>query len=488
MEQLALQVKSAFQSLATNLANLTKQNGLKLEGQDLNALTLQILAQTLANTDKLEGYSYADLQAMVGGAESSVADIQAQLDAHIARTDNPHQVTAEQAGLGNVTNQGFATAEEADLAVTNKYIDPALVKVAVDRAIAALSEGAPETIDTLQEIAAIFNNDPQVVNNLITAVAGLISVADSQALMDSTLVTVNTRTDSAFSTVFTQAKLHSDSNIGSLADWLSELAASFSPLKVLYELVMSIGGPNNMGNRGYSTSKGASLGTGGAIGSISRTVLTGSANIAAIVNRYEDNQIRMEFYPMSAGAGIGVVDSVEIGGVSYKFASRGGNPYSDSYSMHFTGEAGKFPPNGDNVPVKFMMKAPVLKLIHDTNITVGRAAGIQPSGWSYGYRVYGNYQYGSIVDNTIEDALNIQIVSWHDYNRLFQFVLLGDRRTSFRLDKVMLGTTELDMSAAVPTYNSSQNLTGWAVALPAEFVIGALLGQSVPLKVYGERL
>lgn len=46
------------------------------------------------------------------------------IQAHIARTDNPHQVTKEQLGLGNVQNYPVATREEViALTATDRYID-----------------------------------------------------------------------------------------------------------------------------------------------------------------------------------------------------------------------------------------------------------------------------------------------------------------------------------------------------------------------------
>lgn len=57
---------------------------------------------------------------------------QAGLAAHLADTNNPHQVTKAQVGLSDVPNYGVATVEEAQIgAATNKLITPFLLKQAL---------------------------------------------------------------------------------------------------------------------------------------------------------------------------------------------------------------------------------------------------------------------------------------------------------------------------------------------------------------------
>jgi hypothetical protein len=54
------------------------------------------------------------------------------LNAHIGRTDNPHQVTKSQVGLGSVENYPVASTAEAQTGTaTNRYMTPALVKSAI---------------------------------------------------------------------------------------------------------------------------------------------------------------------------------------------------------------------------------------------------------------------------------------------------------------------------------------------------------------------
>lgn len=122
---------------------------------------------------------------------------------------------------------------------------------------------------------------------------------------------------------------------------------------IVHELVISIDGPNGNNNRGWSGDRGASIGTGSAIGSVSDNRFFG-ATLTAIVNNAGGDEVRVETYPMSAGESIGEIKAISVGGIVYNLYARGGNPYSNSYGFYFKGLPGKFPANGSNVPVKFM--------------------------------------------------------------------------------------------------------------------------------------
>lgn len=57
---------------------------------------------------------------------------------HVNNTDNPHQTTATQVGLGKVQNFGVATTAEAvDGALANLYMTPVLVKAAIGQTVGA---------------------------------------------------------------------------------------------------------------------------------------------------------------------------------------------------------------------------------------------------------------------------------------------------------------------------------------------------------------
>lgn len=65
--------------------------------------------------------------------EALNAQLLTGLDAHIENHDNPHQTTASQVGLGNVQNYAVATTAEAQAGlVSNKYMTPELVRLAIE--------------------------------------------------------------------------------------------------------------------------------------------------------------------------------------------------------------------------------------------------------------------------------------------------------------------------------------------------------------------
>lgn len=60
-----------------------------------------------------------------------------ELGGHASRTDNPHQVTAAQVGLGNVQNYAIASLAEAQTGTNNAtYMTPARTKQAIDAQVA----------------------------------------------------------------------------------------------------------------------------------------------------------------------------------------------------------------------------------------------------------------------------------------------------------------------------------------------------------------
>lgn len=66
-------------------------------------------------------------------AQAIAAQVGTRLTNHINDLNNPHQVDKTDIGLPNVQNYGIATTLEAQAGtVTNKYVTPALVKVAID--------------------------------------------------------------------------------------------------------------------------------------------------------------------------------------------------------------------------------------------------------------------------------------------------------------------------------------------------------------------
>ena len=60
---------------------------------------------TAVNSAKLEGKTLAEIQSLIGDdINAALAILEADFAAFVARRDNPHEVTAEQVGLGLVAN------------------------------------------------------------------------------------------------------------------------------------------------------------------------------------------------------------------------------------------------------------------------------------------------------------------------------------------------------------------------------------------------
>lgn len=116
------------------------------------------------NSDRLGGKTLAEIQALIGDdLEPAVQQLSSDFAAFIARRDNPHAVTKAQVGLGDVENFGVASnAQALDGAIANKLITPAnLAAFWADKV-----GTAPETLDTIQELAAALDNNPDAISAL----------------------------------------------------------------------------------------------------------------------------------------------------------------------------------------------------------------------------------------------------------------------------------------------------------------------------------
>lgn len=146
-------------------------------------------AATAENALKLEGYSYQDIVDNIMGATAlTVADVAAQLNAHTTDTENPHGVTKEQVGLALVENLPLAVKanlegmDAATIDSTNdRYVTPQTSYYLATKAIEEIAGAAPETLDTINEIAQALNNNPNVINNILTELG---TKATTQALTD----------------------------------------------------------------------------------------------------------------------------------------------------------------------------------------------------------------------------------------------------------------------------------------------------------------
>jgi hypothetical protein len=183
---LELALRAAMSRLTAAVSNRDAPNSLKLGGFTLAEITAAILAGTAANATLLDGKTYAEvITAASSGNSADIDALEAALATFIARTDNPHNVTKAQVGLGDVANFATATNADADAKAADKFITPAVADYMVQKAVDALVGASPETLNTLNELAAALQNDPNVINNLMTAIGTKETPEGVQAKADS---------------------------------------------------------------------------------------------------------------------------------------------------------------------------------------------------------------------------------------------------------------------------------------------------------------
>lgn len=151
---------------------------------------LDITAQAV-DSALLEGKTLAEIQSLIGDdINEAITLLQGELAAFIARRDNPHAVTAEQVGLGNVPNFAAGTDVEA------------IAGTATDKLMTAANLGAfwadkvgtaPEALDTIQELAAALQNNPDVLSALQTVVGDNATAIETlEASLDAAVLQLTT--------------------------------------------------------------------------------------------------------------------------------------------------------------------------------------------------------------------------------------------------------------------------------------------------------
>lgn len=167
--ELEVALKAALQRLVTALANKVAPDSLMLEGKSLAEITSLILAGNAATA----GYAYN--AQMLGGKNLPTIESErntqlvAAIDALRTELESDiGNVTAESIGLGSVVNYGVATEAEALAGAADKYVTAMLAVKIAQTKIDEIVNAAPETLNTLSEIAAALNNDPDVINTLMS--------------------------------------------------------------------------------------------------------------------------------------------------------------------------------------------------------------------------------------------------------------------------------------------------------------------------------
>ena len=168
---------------------------------------LDLLAQA-ADSALLEGKTLAEIQSLIGDdITAALGVLEQEFQTFVARRDNPHEVTAEQVGLGDVPNYAAATdAETLDGEATDKLLTPANLNAFWADKIGT----APETLDTLEELAAALQNNPDI----IAAIQSLVG-DNAQAIDD-----INAKNDAQ--------DLAIAANTDAIADLVESLTVAFN--------------------------------------------------------------------------------------------------------------------------------------------------------------------------------------------------------------------------------------------------------------------
>jgi len=128
-------------------------------------------------------------KAEIDTLQSSVNNVSSSLDAHASNTSNPHGVTKDQVGLGNVQNYGIATQAQAEAGTANNvYMTPQRTKQAIDALSPVKSVNGKTGVVTLAASdvgAAPFSHvgaGGTAHAVATTSVAGFMSAADKTKL------------------------------------------------------------------------------------------------------------------------------------------------------------------------------------------------------------------------------------------------------------------------------------------------------------------
>lgn len=197
---------------------------------------------------------------------------------HAARVDNPHAVTKEQVGLGQVSNYAVALQATAEAGTANNvYMTPLRVAQAIavqtagnslllggqtlaqilaaadastdnkiSVAIAGLIDSAPGALNTLNELAAAMGDDPNFAATVTSNLASKETPAGAQAKVDAH----GNRTDNPHGTTKAQVGLSAVENLAIATQVQAQggtiNTAYMTPLRVA-EAITALGGNQFLG-------------------------------------------------------------------------------------------------------------------------------------------------------------------------------------------------------------------------------------------------
>ena len=165
-------ITAAFNNLSGNINTRLSALATQISQVDSNAT----YAQSAGDSVLFDGKTFSEVVTAIAGTSSGLTtqDVQNNLEA----------LTKADVGLGNVQNHGMAIWDDTDessrtssAAVTDAYTNPAFVNSLVSWKISSVVNGAPGTLDTLDEIAAALQDNPDVISTLEATVANKASTS-----------------------------------------------------------------------------------------------------------------------------------------------------------------------------------------------------------------------------------------------------------------------------------------------------------------------
>lgn len=157
------------------------------------------------------------------------AAVKTQLQAAIAglvqrlQDENLNETEVLQLLLTRFASGAEATAGTA----TDKFVSPATAtQIAVakaDERVSQLIGSAPEVLDTIQEIAAALNNDPDVINNLLNQVATKETKTDAAAKLQEAKDYADAQIAIAVTTAGTNATAYTNAQLSAFAVELTSM-------------------------------------------------------------------------------------------------------------------------------------------------------------------------------------------------------------------------------------------------------------------------
>ena len=122
-----------------------KGNGMSDSPDGKKYIGMAFNKDTETPSNNASDYTWARYYPDLTGIKDELREVEESLNSHTNNTNNPHNVTKSQVGLGNVQNYGIALESQAKVGVANNvYMTPLRTKQAID----ANLEGAVFVVDS----------------------------------------------------------------------------------------------------------------------------------------------------------------------------------------------------------------------------------------------------------------------------------------------------------------------------------------------------